>query len=38
MVKNAIISHNAEYTKNVEQIFDAITFDVVQLIIESAGK
>jgi len=38
MVKNAIISHNAEYTKNVEQMFDAVTYDVVQLIIENAGK
>jgi len=38
MVKNAIISHNAEYTKNVEQMFDAVTYDVVQLLIENAGK
>jgi nicotinamidase-related amidase len=38
MVKNAIISHNSEYTKNVEQMFDAVTYDVVQLIIENAGK
>ena len=38
MVKNAIISHNSEYTKNVEQMFDAITYDVVQLLIENAGK
>ena len=38
MVKSAIISHNSEYTKNVEQMFDAVTFDMVQLIIENAGK
>ena len=38
MVKNAIISHNSEYTKNIEQMFDAVTYDVVQLIIENAGK
>jgi nicotinamidase-related amidase len=38
MVKNAIISHNAEYTRSVEQMFDAITYDVVQLIIENGGK
>ena len=38
MVKNAIISHNAEYTKNVEQMFDAVTYDMVQLIIENEGK
>jgi nicotinamidase-related amidase len=38
MVKNAIISHNSEYTKNVEQMFDAVTYEIVQLIIENAGK
>jgi len=38
MVKNAIISPNSEYTKNVEQMFDAVTYEVVQLIIENAGK
>ncbi|MCK9422151.1 MAG: isochorismatase family protein [Bacteroidales bacterium] len=38
MVKNAIISHNSEYTRNVEQMFDAVTYDVVQLIIENTGK
>jgi len=38
MVKNAIISHNAEYTKNVEQMFDAVSFDVVKLITENAVK
>ena len=38
MVKNAIISHNSEYTRNVEQMFDAVTYDVVQLIVENAGK
>jgi nicotinamidase-related amidase len=38
MVKDAIISHNAEYTNNVEEMFDAINFDVVKLIIENAGK
>jgi nicotinamidase-related amidase len=38
MVKNAIICHNSEYTKNVEQMFDAVTYDVVQLILENVGK
>jgi nicotinamidase-related amidase len=38
IVKNAIISPNAEYTKNVEQMFDAISYDVVQLLIENTGK
>lgn len=38
MVKNAIISHNAEYTKNVEQMFDAINYEIVQLLVENTGK
>ncbi len=38
MVKNAIISHNTAYTKNVEEMFDAVAFDVVKLIIENTGK
>ncbi|MEI7662085.1 MAG: isochorismatase family protein [Bacteroidota bacterium] len=38
MVKNAIISHNADYTKNVEEMFDAVTYDMVQLIVENTGK
>jgi nicotinamidase-related amidase len=38
MVKNAIISHNSGYTKNVEEIFEAVGFDVVKLIIENSGK
>ena len=38
MVKNAIMSHNSEYTKNVEIMFDAVSYDVVQLLIENAAK
>jgi nicotinamidase-related amidase len=38
MVKDAIISPNAGYTRNVEEMFDAVTYDVVQLIVEHAGK
>jgi len=38
MVKNAIISHNSEYTKNVEEMFEAVTYDVVKLLVENAGK
>lgn len=38
MVKNAIISHNTEYTRNIEQMFDAVTYEMVQLIVEHAGK
>ena len=38
MVRNAIISPDSGYTKNIEQMFDAVTYDIVQLIIENAGK
>ena len=40
MVKNAIMSHNTEYTRDIEVIFDAVGYDVVKLIVEnaSAGK
>jgi len=36
MVKNAIMSHNSEYTKKIEEIFEAIPFEAVQLIVENA--
>jgi nicotinamidase-related amidase len=35
LVKDAIMSHNSDYTKNVEVMFDAISFDAVELIIEN---
>ena len=38
MVKNAIMSHNSAYTKNVEDMFDAISYDVVKLILENSEK
>lgn len=38
LVKDAIMSHNEEYTNNIEAMFDAVGFDVVKLIIENSGK
>jgi nicotinamidase-related amidase len=38
MVKNAIMSHNSDYTKNVEDMFDAVSYDMVQLILENSEK
>ncbi len=38
MIKDAIMSHNSEYTDNVEVMFDAVSYDVVKLILESAAK
>lgn len=37
MVKDAITSHNAEYTTNVEVMFDAVSYDLVKLILEHSG-
>ncbi len=34
IVKDAIMSHNSDYTRNVEAMFDAISFDAVELILE----
>jgi nicotinamidase-related amidase len=35
IVKDAIMSHNSDYTKNVEVMFDAISYDAVQLILDN---
>jgi nicotinamidase-related amidase len=35
IVKNAIMSHSSEYTKNVETMFDAVSYDVINLILEN---
>jgi nicotinamidase-related amidase len=35
IVKDAIMSHNSEYTKQVEAMFDAVSYDVVSLILEN---
>ena len=38
IVKDAIMSHNTDYTKNVEVMFDAVSYDVVKLILENSTK
>jgi nicotinamidase-related amidase len=35
IVKDAIMSHRSEYTRNVEAMFDAISFEAVKLILEN---
>jgi nicotinamidase-related amidase len=35
IVRGSIMSHNSEYTKNVETMFDAVSFDVVELILKN---
>jgi nicotinamidase-related amidase len=38
MVKDAIMSHNSDYTNHVEDMFDAVGYDMVQLILENSEK
>jgi len=35
IVKDAIMSHSTEYTKNVEIMFDAVSYDIIDLILEN---
>jgi nicotinamidase-related amidase len=36
LVKDAIMSHNKRYTDNIEKMFDAVGYEVIQLILENA--
>jgi len=38
LVKDAIMSHNSEYTNNIEIMFDAVSLDVIKMVLESAGR
>ena len=38
LVKDAIMSHNSAYTDNIEVMFDAVSYEVVKLIIESSNN
>ena len=35
IVKDAIMSHSSEFTRNVETMFDAVSYDIVKLILEN---
>lgn len=37
MVKDAIMSHNSDYTNNVEEMFNAVGYEVVKLILENSN-
>jgi len=37
MVKDAIMSHDSDYTNHVEDMFNAVSYDVVKLIVENSG-
>jgi nicotinamidase-related amidase len=36
LIKGAIMSHNKDYTNNIEVMFDAVGYDVIQLILDNA--
>jgi nicotinamidase-related amidase len=36
LVKDAIMSHNSDYTDHVEDMFQAVGYDVIKLILENA--
>jgi nicotinamidase-related amidase len=38
LLKDAIMSHNSEYTDNIEIMFDAVSYDVVKLILDNSAK
>lgn len=38
LIKDAVMSHNEDYTNNIENIFDAVGPDVISLILENSGK
>jgi nicotinamidase-related amidase len=35
IVKDAIMSHDSDYTKNVQVMFDAISYDAIELILDN---
>lgn len=38
LMKDAIISPNSEYTNDIEEIFEAVSYDVVKLILDNSEK
>jgi len=38
LIKDAIMSHNSTYTDNIEEIFGAINYDVVKVMLENSEK
>ncbi|MCX6246721.1 MAG: isochorismatase family protein [Bacteroidetes bacterium] len=37
-VKNSLMSHNSEYTRQIEDIFAALNYDTVKIMLENAVK
>ena len=38
LIKDAIMSHNSDYTNNVEVMFDAVGYDMIKLILNNSKK
>lgn len=38
LIKDAMMSHNAQYTNQIEDIFEAVGYDVVTVMLNHAGK
>jgi nicotinamidase-related amidase len=38
LCKNALISHNAAYTDTIEEIFEAVSFEAVQMILQATRQ
>jgi nicotinamidase-related amidase len=38
LLKDAIMSHNSEYTDNIEVMFDAVSYEVVKLVLDNPAR
>jgi nicotinamidase-related amidase len=38
LIKDAMMSHNSDFTDNIENIFDAVGYDVIQVLLDNAEK
>jgi nicotinamidase-related amidase len=38
LIKDATMSHNADYTKSIEEIFGALSYDAISVMLENAEK
>jgi nicotinamidase-related amidase len=38
LIKDALLSHNPEYTDDIEEIFNALDYEAVEAILENSGK
>ena len=38
MIKDAIMSHNSDYTNHVEEMFDAVGYEVIKIMLEQAKQ